>query len=115
MQEPSVGCRRLCQIRDVSELQLFLISSSREDTFLAFLQNATEYLDAGGDILRDLEKDLDTLSILLQQGTKQAGNTRFVNGNITGSIAVSAGDIAYTKLVASVADKLEIYFRLVFS
>lgn len=63
------------------------------------------------DVAGNLDQHLEVLEDLVQNGQKQEGLTRFVNGNIQGSIARSSGDKRFTTFVSDLSAQLEKYFR----
>lgn len=85
--------------------------NARDDVVMTFLRNANEAVGPDGNDPCNLVESLQRLQQLLEEGTRQTGLTRLVNGNIQGSIAKSEGDKLFTAFVKKLSDRLEIYFK----
>lgn len=87
------------------------LMNARDDVVIGFLRRAQDALASIPYESLQLKDDLLALEELVETGTRQAGMTRLVNGNIQGSIAKSDGDRHFTSLVKALSDKLQSYFE----
>jgi hypothetical protein len=119
LRRASIACRNLRYgvsryqtLLCVSLAEILINRNARDDIVLAFLKSANETLraTATGEPC-NLKEALGQLEVLLETGTKQAGLTRLVNGNIQGSIVRSEGDKDFTAFVKDLSDRLESYFK----
>lgn len=97
LKRTSISCRNL--------------RNARDDVVISFLRRIQETFASSDVDILDLRKTLNELEDLVEGGTRQAGLTRLVNGNIQGSVAKSDGDKQFTALVKDVSERLDKYFK----